>query len=158
MRAILFLLAPLALFAQAKDSAWAAVQSLAGEWTGQGAGEPGNGTGGFSFTPELQGKILVRRNRASYANSFHEDLMIIHQDAGKVRATYFDSEGHLIQYVVSTAGPRIAFVSDPSASAPRYRFIYDRVDPSQVKIKFEIAPPGRPDEFKTYIEAAARRK
>jgi len=27
-----------------------------------------------------------------------------------------------------------------------------------VTLKFEIAPPGKPNEFKTYIEASADRK
>src|SRR5205823_11916691 len=45
---------------------WAAYRFLLGEWIGEGKGGPGQGKGAFSFTTELQGKVLVRRNRADY--------------------------------------------------------------------------------------------
>ena len=45
---------------------WGPAQFLVGNWTGEGGGQPGQGTGAFSFSPELQGKILVRKSFAEY--------------------------------------------------------------------------------------------
>ena len=46
---------------------WASFGALlGGTWTGEGSGEPGVGSGGFSFRLDLQGKIMIRRNTATY--------------------------------------------------------------------------------------------
>ena len=146
---------------------WGAVQYLVGDWTGEGSGTPGQGSGSFSFQPDLQGKILVRKNRAEYpatkdrAAFVHDDLMVVYRDTPEpgMHAIYFDSEGHTIRYGVETPsnGGEVVFVSAAEPSAPRYRLTYTRVDQDRVKIKFEIAPPGKPDQFAAYIEAGARR-
>ncbi len=164
MKVASLLLAAVPLAAFAGEPVWDAVDSLKGEWTGEGTGEPGKGIGSFSFTRELQGKLLVRRNRAEYPAAkdrlafVHEDWMVVYRDSGVVRATYYDSEDHVIQYSVSRDGPRIVFLSEASPNAPRYRLTYELSGASRVKIKFEIAPPGKPEEFRTYIEAAAFRR
>jgi hypothetical protein len=62
-----------------KPAGWGPLEALVGDWTGEGGGQPGQGTGSFSFQP------------------------------------------------------------------------------GRWQIKFEIAPPGHPKEFATYIEAGARR-
>jgi hypothetical protein len=49
------------------------------------------------------------------------------------------------------------FVSDPSPSAPRFRLSYAKEQGDEVLIKFEMAPPGKPDGFRTYLEGKARR-
>src|SRR5712692_4440664 len=70
----------------AKADDWGPLQFLVGQWTGEGGGEPGQGSGSFSFTPDLQGKILVRKNVAEYPPSKekpayrHDDLMVIYRD------------------------------------------------------------------------------
>jgi len=145
---------------------WGALQYLLGDWTGEGSGGPGQGAGSFSFQPDLQGKILVRKNHAEYpatkerAAFVHDDLMIVYReppDKG-LHAIYFDNEQHVIRYEVEEpAGGEIVFLSAPEASAPRYRLTYIRDDAARMKIRFEIAPPGHPEQFATYIEAAARR-
>jgi len=43
---------------------WSACPFLIDEWVGEGGGEPGQGTGGFSFQFDLDLKIIVRKNRA----------------------------------------------------------------------------------------------
>ena len=43
--------------------AWGPYTFLVGTWTAEGHGDPGKGTGAFSFGLDLQAKILVRRNR-----------------------------------------------------------------------------------------------
>jgi hypothetical protein len=150
-----------------QPAGWGPVQFLVGEWTGEGGGGPGQGSGSFSFKPDLQGKVLVRKNRAEYpatkerAAFVHDDLMVVYRDAPEAapHAIYFDSEGHTIRYEVQAAPDRgaVVFVSPAEASAPRYRLTYTRVDQDRLTIKFEIAPPGKPAQFATYIEAGARR-
>ncbi len=156
--------------ARAADRAaeWGPVEYLIGDWIGEGGGGPGRGSGWFSFKPDLQGKVLVRKNHAEYpatkerGTAVHDDLMVIYKDAGASGpdAIYFDSEGHTIRYKVQAAGDggAIVFLSSAEAATPRYRLTYSRVGQDRVKIKFEIAPPGKPDEFTTYIEAGAHRK
>jgi hypothetical protein len=151
----------------AEPPGWGALQYLVGDWTGEGGGGPGQGNGSFSFKPDLQGKILVRKNHSEYpatkdrAAFVHDDLTIVYREAPEagVRAIYFDNEGHTIRYEVQAArdGSAVVFVSGVAPSAPRYRLTYTRVDQDRLKVKFEIAPPGKPDQFASYIEAGARR-
>ncbi len=148
------------LAAQAGTGAWDSLHFLEGEWIGEGGGRPGESSGGgFSFRRELDGRILVRRNRAEYAAtrerpaSVHEDLMVIYP--GGRRAVYFDSEGHVINYKIEADGKSAVFRSEDSAQEPRYRLTYHGTGTDTVSILFEIAPPGQP--FQKYIEAKARR-
>jgi len=150
-----------------KPAGWGPVEYLVGDWTGEGGGGPGQGSGSFSFKPDVQGKILVRKNRAEYpatkerAAFVHDDLTIVYRDTPEsgLRAIYFDSEGHTIRYEVQAPpdGKAVVFVSGAEPSAPRYRLTYTRLDQDRLKIKVEIAPPGKPEQFATYIEASARR-
>jgi len=45
------------------DSKWGA---LAGEWAGEGTGNPGSGSGTSSFQFDLQKQALVRRSHSEY--------------------------------------------------------------------------------------------
>ena len=49
-------------------------------------------------------------------------------------------------------------MSEAVASAPRYRLTYKKEETDQVSVKFEIAPPGKPDAFSTHVEGSAHRK
>lgn len=75
------------------------------------------------------------------------------------RAIYFDNEGHVIEYTAEFPpdGNSVTFLSAASPRAPRYRLTYTKADNARLRIKFEIAPPGKPEAFSTYIEAVARR-
>ena len=147
---------------------WAACRFLLGEWVGEGEGQPGRGTGGFTFALELQDKVMVRRNRAELPATagrpaaVHEDLMVVYRpEAGQPpKAIYFDNEGHVIQYNLSVSADQrmLTFLSDPQPSGPRFRLSYTKADADSVTVKFEIAPPGKPDEFKTYLEGKVHRK
>jgi hypothetical protein len=141
---------------------------LLGQWEGVGGGKPGAGTGGFTFARDLQGRVLVRRNHADYPASAqrpaasHDDLMVIYGRPGgsPPRAVYFDNEGHVIDYTVQVTAGRpalIVFVSDPAAGSPTFRLTYRETGADSLDLKFEIAPPGQPQAFSTYIEAKARR-
>lgn len=141
---------------------------LLGDWVAEGGGGPGQGTGGFSFAPDLQGTILIRKNYAEYPGTKdkaayrHDDLMVVYKDPNskQLRATFLDNEGHVINYGVHSgpAGDTIEFLSDAATSSPRYRLTYQTTGADTLKLRFEIAPAATPDLFKTYIEASARRK
>jgi len=152
--------------ALAKEDPWEPFQFLIGEWVGEG--KEGQGTGHFSLTPDLGGKVLVRRNQAELPAGngrpagVHEDLMVIYknEDGKSAKAIYFDSEGHVINYAVAFSPDKqtLTFTTPAVPSAPRFRLTYQKEADERVGIKFEIAPPGKPDEFKTYLEGKARKK
>ena len=131
---VVFILAS-ALSLRAQDSAsgspapsWKGLEFLFGNWMGM-AGERdtplGAGQGGFSFAPELDGRIVVRRNRANYDSGVrHEDLMVIYLESPNERpyAIYFDTEGHVIRYNLTfPSANRVTFESDGTQPGPRYR-------------------------------------
>jgi hypothetical protein len=165
MRLLLALLAASIALAQPTskpDNRWAPLGFLVGEWIGEGGGGPGQGTGGFSFSPEQDGKILVRKNFANYPGAkdrpafSHTDLMIVYKEPGetKIRAIYFDMEDHVIHYTVepSADGNSVQFVSET------FRLTYRKTGADNLALKFEIAPPDKPGAYATYIDATARRK
>src|SRR5205807_4945047 len=82
----------------------APLQFLVGEW--EGIGDQAGATGGFTFAWGVQDHVIVRTNhsdtpaRGGTPASRHDDLMVGHVEAGVVKANYFDSEGHVIRYVV----------------------------------------------------------
>lgn len=154
--------------AQDSTNTWASFEYLIGDWVGEGGGQPGQGTGGFRFLPDLQNHILVRKSYADYPATKdrpafrHDDLIVVYKDSesSPARAVYFDSEGHVIHYsvTVSTDHKTIEFLSEASPSSPRYRLTYFMTGGDALSLKFEIAPPGKPDSFSTYLEAKAKRK
>jgi len=169
MRTSLLLLTATVIFAQAPktENPWTPLSFLVGEWTGEGSGQPGQGSGGFSFLPDLEKNVLVRKNRADYPATkdrpafSHTDLMIVYREPGaiKLRAIYFDTEGHVIHYTVdpSADGNAVQFLSDASNWNPRYRLTYTKTGPDAVGIRFDVSVPEKPDSFSTYIQATARR-
>ena len=152
---------------QSEPSNWQAWSFLLGEWTGNGSGQPGEGAGKFTFRPDLQQRVLVRTNYAEYPATQekpafrHDDLMIVYRESssGPTKAIYFDSEGHVIRYVVKVneSATTATFLSEATPGVPRYRLSYigNRLD--AVNIRFEVAPPDKPEQFQTYIEASAKR-
>ena len=144
--ALLLLTAWLACAQSAGDARWKGLQFLFGNWTGTGGGQPGNGSGKFSFKPELNGQVVVRRNANDVANGArHEDLLVIYPEGpeGAMRGMYFDSEGHVIHYKIATsASGRAVFESD--GAGPKYRLSY-WVEGKVLKGKFEIGD-------RTYLE------
>ncbi len=80
----------------------------------------------------------------------HDDLMIVYREGGATKAFYDDNEGHVIRYDVNVSADKkkITLISEKAAGAPRYRLIYESLQPGLVKLSFEIAPPDKPEEFK----------
>ncbi|HYL78366.1 MAG TPA: hypothetical protein VEU96_29515 [Bryobacteraceae bacterium] len=143
------------------DSAWKKLEFVLGKWTGT-AGEKdtphGAGGGGFSFEPELNRKIVIRKNNAAYNSGLrHDDLMVIYLDEPKdtPRAIYFDTEGHIIRYNLTFPAPNnVVFESDGTQPGPRYRLSY-WLNGRALDGKFEVAPPGA--EYKPYMQWTAKR-
>jgi hypothetical protein len=157
---LIALAAPAAAQPAAPPADWKAWSALVGaEWIGEGG--PAGATGAFTFAPALQGRVLERRNYASYPAaggrpaSRHDDYMIVYQQGAATRADYYDNEGHVIRYVVTVdPGKRYQFLSEPAAGQPRFRLTYTIDKPGALALVFEIAPPGS-DTFKPYITARA---
>lgn len=152
----------------AASGPWLDWSFLLGEWVaGEGGGVPGKASNGyFSLLPELDGKVLVRKNHSEYATAngkpavAHDDLMTIYQDSGVTKALYNDSEGHVIHYNVSFSADkkRLVFLSDHIAGQPAYRLTYENLEPDAVNVVFEIAPPDKRQQFSKYVEGVALRK
>lgn len=127
---------------------------LIGTWTSSG---PDNSTGGTVFSLSLQGQVMLRTNFAAYPAqgdkpaSRHDDLMVIYPSGRVWRADYYDNEGHVIRYSVVTPRTGTAlFVSDEVPQQPRYRLTYV-LRGDGLAGTFEVAPPGQPEGFKTYL-------
>jgi hypothetical protein len=141
-----------------------ALTFLLGTWTASGGGKPGEGTGSTTFSLSLQDRIILRTNHADYPAtakgpaSRHDDLMVIHAgEAGGIRAEYYDNEGHVIHYAVTSATPGTAtFVSDPISGAPRFRLEYKLGENGTLKGEFAVAPPGKPEGFSPYLTWESR--
>lgn len=137
---------------------------LLGHWAGSGSGHPGQGAGAFSFEPDLQGRVLVRRAHSEYPASegrplnLHDDLLIVYAD--NAQAVYFDNEGHVIHYQVSTDPQHgtATFLSVDPAPAPLFRLTYAQGDAGQLKVVFDISATRDPADFKTYVQGTVTRQ
>jgi hypothetical protein len=49
------------------------------------------------------------------------------------------------------------FLSEIKTSEPRYRLMYTRGSATTLNGKFEVAPPGKPEEFAPYLSWASRK-
>jgi hypothetical protein len=140
----------------------AAFQMLIGEW--KALDDPSGATGGFTFAFGVQDRVIIRTN---YSNSpaadgqpasRHDDLMVIYVEGGFVRADYFDNEGHVIRYVAEARSNEIVLLSEVKASEPRYRLSYRRGSDGILNGRFDVAPPGKPEAFSSYLSWSARKR
>jgi hypothetical protein len=144
------------------NAAWKKLDFLLGDWIGT-AGEKdtqlGSGQGDFSFQPELNRKIIVRRNNARYDSGVqHDDLMVIYLDSPSdtPRAIYFDSEGHVIRYGLTfPSANRVVFESGSTDPGPRYRLTY-WLENDSLNGRFEVAAPA--SDYKLYLSWKSGRK
>jgi hypothetical protein len=137
---------------------------LIGEWPASGSGQPGAGSGTAVFTRSLQDRVILRTSYAEYPaaagkpSSRHDDLLAIYALPGSgVRADYYDSEGHVIRYIVHSPAPgQAVFLSEATGGERRYRLSY-RLEPTGVlKGEFAVAPPGAAETFKPYLTWESR--
>ena len=143
---------------------WKLLAWLIGDWVGSGGGASGQGSGSFSFQPDLQGKILVRRNFAEYPAIAdkpayrHDDLMVIYREGRSFKAIYLDNEENVIRYTINVPadGGVVEFVTEATPSSPRFRLTYRKTSETTLAGELETAPPGKP--FATYLEWTAQKK
>ena len=146
--------------AGAEEADLASLRFLLGEW--EAVGTPAGETGGFTFALGVQNQVLTRTNYAIYEArdgrpaSHHDDLMVIYRERDQLRADYFDSEQHVIRYVVQPKGDReVMFTSEPTGNEPRYRLTYVARADGTLAGRFEIAAPVRPNS--DYLSWSARK-
>lgn len=144
------------------NMAWKNWSWLMGTWKGEGNGRPGQGSGTFSFTPDLDQHILVRKAHSEYPSAsgkaaVHDDLLIVYMGNAQApdRAIYFDNEGHTIQYTITVREKDIVFLSDVKPGVPVFRLTYTLLDPETVNTTFEMAQNG--SDFTKYIEGKSRK-
>jgi len=106
---------------------------LEGTWDANTTGKSGvDAHGQYEFALELRNHIMGRhtisKDSCKGPENFdcdHGDLLYIypHGPEQVLHAIYFDNEGHVIKYGVSTPTPTTAvFLSDSSQAGPQVRF------------------------------------
>jgi hypothetical protein len=182
MKSRLFLLAALALLttcgvsaqtqakppapAAAKTDPWVSFRFLLGSWEAKTTGgvAQAQASASYAFRLELRDHVLARHSSIGSCNSpddfdcRHSDLLYLY-GAGNgptLQAIYFDNEGHVIHYDVTTpkAGS-VVFLSQAAQPGPQYRLSYELVE-GTMNGKFELRMPGQAD-FMTYLEWSGKR-
>ena len=144
---------------------WQALRFLDGVWeakTGGGTAEA-KVIGVYSFQFELNGRILARHSGNSSCKAptefdcEHSDLLYLYPEDASIQAIYFDNEGHVIHYGVTTPTPGNAvFLSDPALPGPQFRLLYERRG-AVLSGKFQMRM-DRKAEFKSYLEWSGGRR
>ncbi len=118
-----------------------------------------SGSGRYTFGRELNGHILARHSTSdkncSAPASFdcaHSDLFYVFQESpnSPLKAMYFDNEGHVIHYDVSTPKLESVVFLSSLGQGPRYRLAYELAD-GVMTGKFQMQMPGQTD-WHTYLE------
>jgi hypothetical protein len=146
---------------------WQSLQFLIGTWEAktQGGFAKAEGIGTYMFQLELRNHILARHSSGEACkgpadfNCAHSDLLYVYQDAAGQphKAIYFDNEGHVIHYQVSTpTASSVIFLSDPSRPGPQFRLSY-ALNGSILSGKFQMRMPGQ-TEFTSYLEWSGAKK
>ena len=157
---------PAASAAPPVSAKWDALHFLEGNWEARTQGGVANarGSGSYTFKPELKHHVLARRS-ASHEDCKgpadfdcgHHDLLYVYEDPvdGSLKAIYFDDEGHVIHYDVTTPEPSTAIlVSTPSRTAPQFQLIY-QLKGGVMSGRFQIRMPGQSD-WRPYLEWSGR--
>ncbi|MGO9319159.1 MAG: hypothetical protein ACLPXT_08455 [Terracidiphilus sp.] len=150
-----------------KADPWAALRFLLGTWEAKTIGgvAQAQASAGYAFRLELRDHILARHSRSgacSAPDDFdcqHSDLLYIYPAAtGQAfEAIYFDNEGHVIHYGITTPKPGTAvFLSDPAQTGPQYRLSYTFLN-EVMSGQFEMKMPGQAD-FISYLEWSGKRQ
>jgi hypothetical protein len=140
---------------------------LQGTWEAKAQGG-GNvaASGTYTFKPELGNHMLARHSISDTGckgpanfDCDHGDLLYVYQETkgAPLKAIYFDNEGHVIHYDVTTPTPSSAlFLSDGSQPGPQFRLVYERSGDVMAG-KFQMRMPGQAD-WKSYLEWSGAKK
>jgi hypothetical protein len=148
------------------EDSWQSLLFLIGTWEAKSQGGSAGATsaGAYTFQLELQGHILARHSSTPGCqgpvsfNCEHGDLLYIYREsAGQPpKAIYFDNEGHVIHYEVTTPSSDTAvFLSPASQPGPQYRLVYQLKGQLMQGI-FQIRMPGQ-KQFASYLEWSGKR-
>lgn len=151
----------------AKADPWAGLRFLLGSWEAKTCGgvAQAQASAGYAFRLELRDHLLARHSRSGACsapddfNCQHSDLLYIYPtgNGSAFEAIYFDNEGHVIHYGVTTPKPGTAiFLSDPAQPGPQYRLSYTFLD-GVMSGQFELKMPGQ-TEFTSYLEWSGKRQ
>jgi hypothetical protein len=146
---------------------WLPLRFLEGTWNAKtvGGSAQARASGSYTFRSDLNGHVLARYSSASGCKGpadydcNHSDLFYVYQDAPDqpLKAIYFDNEGRVIHYSVSTpAADTVVFLSDTNAGGPRFRLAYELKN-SVMEGKFQMLMPGKTDWI-SYLEWSGSRK
>jgi hypothetical protein len=108
---------------------WKSLNFLEGTWgasTDEKSGVSSSGT--YTFRRELGGHVIARRSTAEAGckgpatfDCEHGDVLYVYRDAPMpgMKAIYFDNEGHVIHYDVSTpSATKVVFLSEQGRPGP----------------------------------------
>ncbi len=170
-----FVAAALLLFASpllpqdvsASSDPFQALAFLQGNWEATTRDTAGvHVVGTYTFQRELGGHIFGRHTTGVAAckgpDAFdceHTDLLYVFQErpGQPLKAIYFDNEGHVIHYNVSTPDPKsVVFLSDGSIPGPQFQLTYELKN-SVMSGKFQMHMPGQ-SEWKSYLEWSGPRR
>jgi hypothetical protein len=143
----------------------APLRFLLGEWQAIDGSSSSNAAGRYTFSETLHGRLISRTSWAEYPArngrpaSRHDDFMTIYVEADSMlKADYYDNEGHIIRYAVHVLADRnVEFVSLSNGTSPQYRLSYSLKHDGVLTGRFEIAPPGKPDAFSTYLSWSSKK-
>ncbi len=150
---------------QASGNPLDALKFLEGTWEAKTPEGPTGPTvaGTYVFRKELDGHILARHSSSDSCKGpadfdcDHHDLLYIFPEGESLKAIYFDGEGHVIHYDVSTPTPTTAvFLSSASQPGPQFRLTYERKETAMAG-KFQMHMPGQA-EWKSYLEWSGPKK
>jgi hypothetical protein len=138
-----------------------ALAFLEGSWDAKASGKGGIAEiGTYVFRTELADHILARHSTragdCSGPKTFdceHGDLLYVYADGPdrSLKAIYFDNEGHVIHYDVSTpAATTAVFLSDGARPGPQFRLTYE-LKTGIMSGKFQVRMPGQ-DGWNSYLE------
>jgi hypothetical protein len=145
--------------------AWKALNFLQGTWQAKtGEGSAAKVTGTYSFTRELKGHVLARHSTVAGCTGpeafdcEHGDILYIFEEmrGQPLKAIYFDNEGHVIHYSLSTPdATTVIFLSDPGPG-PRFRLVY-HLEQGIMSGKFQVQMP-RQEDWKSYLDWSGGRQ
>jgi len=136
---------------------WKPLAFLLGTWEAKtDAGGKVNSIGTYTFKPELNGTVLARHSSADSCKGpadfdcDHHDLLYLFHEGDAIRAVYFDNEGHVLHYTVSTPKPTTVVFDTEPGPGPRFRLTYELAG-GRMQGKFQMSPPGSA-EYHSYLE------
>jgi hypothetical protein len=150
-----------------KADPWAGFRFLVGSWEAKTTGGVAHAQASaeYSFRLELRDHVMARHSRSGTCaapddfDCQHNDLLYIYPsgNGSALQAIYFDNEGHVIHYDVSTPKTGSAvFLSDPGQPGPQFRLSYELRD-GLMSGKFAMKMPGQ-GEFLSYLEWSGKRE